>query len=91
MKKIFTVAVAVVAFAMFFLGTLYFTSWEDIPTGLGGEEVSHDESGNRCWHFAVTNELICYEEFSTWYGEDAVPLYVINDGGYTPIERSRKY
>ena len=84
-----------VAFILFGLISSFFyprfTTWEYIPTGLGGTEVSRDQASNRCWYFALSSELICFEEFQTWYGRDAVPLYVMDDKGYTPIERSRKY
>ena len=91
MKSFLTISTFVLFVATFFLGTLYFTDWTDIPTGLGGTEVAADESGNRCWHFNITSELVCFEEFETWYGKDAVPLYVLDNKGYTPIEKSRKY
>lgn len=91
MKSISAVVAIVAIIAVFFFETLHSTDWTDIPTGLGGEEVSLDEGGHRCWYFNITSELVCFEEFDTWYGKDAVPLYVINDGGYTPIERSKKY
>lgn len=91
MRSFLVVSTFIAFVATTFLGTLHFTSWEDIPTGLGGTEVALDESGNRCWYFALNAELICFEGFETWYGRDAVPLYVMDDKGYTPIERSRKY
>jgi hypothetical protein len=89
--KAFGTAATIFVILIVFLLVPPLLHWEDIPGQLGGEEVSLDESGNRCWYFPVDDQLICFEEFATWYGKDAVPLYVVDAKGYTPIERSRKY
>ena len=69
--------------AMFF--GLSFSDWQDIPVSLGGITLGLDDQGYHCFEFKVDNQVVCFEERDTWYGRDAVPKYVIENGVRTPL------
>ena len=81
--KTFAIAAAFIASA--FGCVLWTSNWTDIPISLGGTELAADAANNRCWWFENDNQTICYKEKETWYGTDAEPVYVIEEGRCTTI------
>lgn len=59
-------------------------NWESIASR-NGERVANDEGGRPCYYYEKDQQLICYKVLSTWYGQDAVPSYVIDHGTRTVI------
>jgi hypothetical protein len=58
--------------------------WHNIVIGLGGEFIE-PRDGLPCAKFMLDGQIICYSVFPTFYGEDAKPAYVIQNGVCTPL------
>ena len=59
-------------------------AWVDIVEHTGGELMG-TYNGMPCAWFEADNQMICYLEKDTWYGRDAVPAWVVENGTCTPL------
>jgi hypothetical protein len=60
-------------------------AWMQVVDTIGGEFVQVDEAQRPCAFYEHDQQLICYNVLDTWYGQDAVPAYVIESGIHTPL------
>ena len=65
--------------------------WHYVVDSMNGEFVDNDQSGHSCAWYAQDQQLICYQTFQTWIGEDAIPLYVIDHGKYIPLFKEKQH
>jgi hypothetical protein len=60
-------------------------AWMMVVDTLNGEFVQVDEAQRPCAWYEHDKQLICYNVLDAWYGQDAVPAYVIEAGVHTPL------